>query len=54
MYGNLLVQLLVGSPPDYSKFDNAFKCKSDLNSLFFPLFDHKSLFWLSSNYFMGN
>ena len=30
MYENLLVQLLVGAPPEYSKFDNAFKCKSDL------------------------
>ena len=35
MYENLLVQLLVGAPPDYSKFDNAFKCKSDIN-FFFP------------------
>ena len=52
MYENSLVQLLVGVPPDYSKFDNAFKCKSDL--IFFFLFGHKSLVWLSLNYFMGN
>ena len=51
MYENSLVQLLVGAPPDYSKFDNAFKCKSDLNFFFFG---HKSLFWLSLNYFIGN
>ena len=35
MYENLLVQLLVGAPPEYSKFDNAFKCKSDINFFFF-------------------
>ena len=35
MYENLLVQLLVGAPPNYSKCDNAFKCKSDLHHFFF-------------------
>ena len=35
MYENSLVQLLVGAPPDYSKFDNDFKCKSDINFFFF-------------------
>ena len=34
MYENLQVQLLVRAPPDYSKFDNAFKCKSDLKFYF--------------------
>ena len=38
MYENSLVQLLVGAPPDYSKFDNDFKCKSDINFFFFFFF----------------
>ena len=50
MHENSLVQLLVGASPDYSKFDNAFKCKNDLNfSFLFFLFGHKSLVWLSLN-----